>query len=592
MNVFDANITHKVSDFLNEILKNTDLSKTVNQILYAQFGIICFFDNDSELTELKRAISFECNTLNEPNRAGYGDFQTNLNLANHVALRLLSKNILPDVVIEPTCGKGNFILASLKHFHKTKTIYGIEIYKPYVWECKFNIIDFYLENPQANKPDISIMHSNVFDFNFRQIKQKHSNEKILIVGNPPWVTNSKLSCLNSDNLPKKTNFKNHNGIDAITGKGNFDIAEYITTSLIETFKDTDTNMALLVKNTVIKNIVFEQQRNKYSVSDIEKYGIDSKKEFNVSVDASLFYCKLNLRTEYEYNCAEFDFYANAKPVKRFGWVGKKYVSNVDNYLYTKEIDGESPFVWRQGLKHDCSAVMELERSGSRYINGLNEKIELENDLVYSLLKSSDLKNTVINQPRKFTIVTQKNTGQETNYIKQNYPKIYQYLFAHKADFETRKSSIYNNKPPFSIFGIGDYSFAPYKVAISGLYKTCHFTLVLPFEKKPVMLDDTCYFIGFNKLEYAVYALILLNSEKVMSFLQSITFSDAKRTFTKDVLMRIDLFKLATEFGEYEIRNELIKLNETYNCNLTLDLWDKFIAQMNPIMNMQTELEFA
>jgi hypothetical protein len=236
--------------------------------------------------------------------------------------------------------------------------------------------------------------------------------------------------------------------------------------------------------------------------------------------------------------------------------------------------------------------MELKRSGNRYINGLNEKIELENDLVYGLLKSSDLKNTVINQPRKFTIVTQKNIGQETKHIKQNCPKTYQYLFAHKANFEARKSSIYNNKPPFSIFGIGDYSFVPYKVAISGLYKTFHFTLVLPFEKKPVMLDDTCYFIGFSKLEYAAYSLILLNSEKVMSFLQSITFPDAKRTFTKDVLMRIDLFKLATEFGEYEIQNELIKLNETYNCNLTLDLWDKFIAQMNPIMHMQMELEFA
>ena len=28
---------------------------------------------------------------------------------------------------------------------------------------------------------------------------------------------------------------------------------------------------------------------------------------------------------------------------------------------------------------------------------------------------------------------------------------------------------------FSIFGIGDYSFKPYKVAISGLYKTFHFS---------------------------------------------------------------------------------------------------------------------
>jgi hypothetical protein len=417
----------------------------------------------------------------------------------------------------------------------------------------------------------------VFDFNFKRIKQKHVGDKLLIIGNPPWVTNSKLGSLNSGNLPKKTNFKNHSGIEAITGKGNFDIAEYITTSLIETFQDTKATMALLVKNAVIKNIVFEQSRTKHGISGMEKYCIDSKKEFNVSVDASLFYCKLNSRCEY--NCTEFDFYSKSQPIKRFGWVGQKFVSNIDNYLYSKDMDGKSPFVWRQGLKHDCTTVMELERLNGHYTNVLNEEFTLESDLVYGLLKSSDLKNTVIDQPRKFTIVTQQVIGQETNHIKQISPHTYQYLFAHKEYFDARKSSIYNHKPLFSIFGIGDYSFAPCKVAISGLYKTFHFTLILPFENKPVMLDDTCYFIGFDNVEYAVYALILLNSKETSLFLQSVTFPDAKRTFTKDVLMRIDLFELSKTCSKQAIQNELAKLNETYSLDLTLNLWDQFIAKM-------------
>ena len=63
---------------------------------------------------------------------------------------------------------------------------------------------------------------------------------------------------------------------------------------------------------------------------------------------------------------------------------------------------------------------------------------------------------------------------ETNYIKYDYPKTYEYSTEHQEIFNGRKSSIYNNKPPFSIFGVGDYSFKPYKVAISGLYKTFHF----------------------------------------------------------------------------------------------------------------------
>lgn len=157
---------------------------------------------------------------------------------------------------------------------------------------------------------------------------------------------------------------------------------------------------------------------------------------------------------------------------------------------------------------------------------------------------------------------------------------------HQENFSARKSSIYNNKPLFSIFGIGDYSFKPFKVAISGLYKTFHFTLILPQDNKPVMLDDTCYLIGFDKIEFAVYSLILLNSDTTVQFLQSVTFPDAKRTFTKDVLMRIDLLKLAKQINTADLQTELEMLNEKYKFNLTLNFWDSFINEMTPVNNGQ------
>lgn len=584
MKVFEANITHQVSDFLNDNLKKITSFEKANQKMYDDFGIIHFFDDDEELETLKEVLSMTNNVLEEPDRAEYGDFQTNSDLANKVTLHLASKNISPEVVIEPTCGKGNFIIASLRNFKEINNVFGVEIYKPYIWETKFNIVDFFLSNPNSNKPEISIVHCNVFDFDFKAIAKKYSTKNILVIGNPPWVTNSKLGSLNSTNLPKKTNFKNHSGLDAMTGKGNFDIAEFITLTMVETFQNMKGDLLLLVKNSVIKNIVFDQNKNRYKISAIEKHCIDSKKEFNVSVEAALFYCKLNSLPTYD--CTEFNFYNNQKSQLKFGWLNEKFVSNIDTYIHAKEIDGECPFVWRQGLKHDCSTVMELDKVNGHYVNGLNEEVKLEDGLVYGILKSSDLKNTVINQTRKFTIVTQKKVGQETKYIKTEYPKTYQYLTQHQANFDARKSSIYNNKPLFSIFGIGDYSFKPFKVAISGLYKTFHFTLILPQDNKPVMLDDTCYLIGFDKIEFAVYALILLNSNTTVQFLQSVTFPDAKRTFTKDVLMRIDLLELAKQIDKADLQTELETLNVKYNFNLTLDLWDSFISEMTPVNNGQ------
>jgi len=579
MRIFEANISLQVCSFLKDFLNKTSSFENANQKMFDAFGIKTFFENENDFQGLKESVSVVAiSSIEEPDRAEYGDFQTNKDLANKVAKHLAKRNISPEIVIEPTCGKGNFIIASLSNFKAVKQVFGIEIYKPYVWETKFSILDFFLSNPDSNKPEITITHCSIFDFDFKNISKKYPTEKLLIIGNPPWVTNSKLGSLNSSNLPKKSNFKNQNGLDAMTGKGNFDIAEYITLMLLDAFQSHNGYLALLVKNSVVKNIVFDQKDKKYRIGEIEKYCIDTKKEFNVSVEASLLYCQLNSTPSFE--CNEFDFYSLEKKLS-FGWLNSKFVSNLSDYNETKEIDGVCPFEWRQGIKHDCTAIMELERVNGHFVNNQSDEIKLEEDLVYGFLKSSDLKNTVIKSTRKHTIVTQTKVGQETSYIQHLYPETYSYLKKNISKFQARKSSIYNGKPLFSIFGIGDYSFKPFKVAISGLYKTYHFTLVLPQNDKPVMLDDTCYFIGFDKIEYAVYAIILLNSKTTEAFLKSITFSDAKRVFTKDLLMRLDLLNLAMLISRNEIEEQIVFLNDKYSLNINLSQWESFINEMTP-----------
>ena len=579
MKIFEANISLQVCEFLKDFFNNTSSFEIANQKILDFFGINDFFENDNDFKELKKSVSIvSINSVAEPDRAEYGDFQTNKDLANKLAKSLSKNNILPEIIIEPTCGKGNFIIASLSNFKTVKKVFGIEIYKPYIWETKFSILDYFLSNPNDNKPEITIKHCNIFDFDFKNISKQYPNEKLLIIGNPPRVTNSKLGSLNSTNLPKKSNFKNQNGLDAMTGKGNFDIAEYITLMLLDVFQTHNGHLALLVKNSVIKNIIFDQKDAKYKIGKIEKYCIDSKKEFNVSVEASLFYCQLNSTPSFQ--CNELDFYSLEKK-SSFGWLNAKFVSNLANYNETKEIDGQCPFEWRQGIKHDCSNVMELERENECFINKLSQKIKLEEDLIYGFLKSSDLKNTVIQNTRKQVIITQTKVGQDTSYIQHLYPKTYNYLKSNITYFQARKSSIYKGKPHFSIFGIGDYSFKSYKVAISGLYKTYHFTLVLPQDNKPIMLDDTCYFIGFDKIEFAVYTLILLNHSKTEEFLKSITFSDAKRVFTKDILMRLDLLNITKTISQKEIEEQINFLNNKYDLSINLSHWNSFINTITP-----------
>jgi len=521
--------------------------KMANAILNDKTGIVVFFESDNDFVQFQQTLKINQNIVSE-SRVEYGDFQTNKKLTESVCNYLKNKYINPEILLEPTCGKGNFILSAIKTFPSLQQIFGIEIQEKYLWSLKFELLEYFLQNPNANKPQINLYHCSVFDFDFKMVKNQINNRNLLVIGNPPWVTNSTLSTLNSKNLPKKSNFKNAKGIDAITGKGNFDIGEFISLKMLDLFANENGNFAFLIKNSVVKNIVFEQKKNKYPISDIEKHTINAKQEFNASVDASLFVCKFNSTPEF--TAKELDFYTS-KPRVILGWVNNKFASDIEKYTKYQHLDGICPFEWRQGIKHDCAKIMELERIDGGFRNALGEEFELEEDLVYGILKSSDLKEDTIDNSRKYTIITQKRIGEETSQILDRLPKTRAYLHQHKEYFLNRKSSIYNGKPMFSIFGVGDYSFKPYKVAISGLYKQTKFTLIKP-NVTVLLLDDTCYFIGFDTFEEAQKIQNLLNQIETQEFIESFMFTDSKRAITKDLLMRIDLTSVSRKSKQLSI----------------------------------------
>lgn len=256
MTIFETNISSFVVNFFKENLNKIDTTQYSNILLKEICGIKSFFRNLEELNEFKNKIEDYTDTFEEPNRRAYGDFQTNEDLANNVIKRLIQQGISPELLIEPTCGKGRFIIAALEHFQTLKKIIGVEIYYPYVWETKLGILELYLKNKSLPKTEIEIIHEDIFNIDFATITKEYKHLNLLVIGNPPWVTNSELGTLDVKNLPRKSNFKKHNGIDAITGKGNFDIAEYISLQILKCFDNQKGSFAFLVKNSVVKNIIF------------------------------------------------------------------------------------------------------------------------------------------------------------------------------------------------------------------------------------------------------------------------------------------------------------------------------------------------
>jgi hypothetical protein len=192
--------------------------------------------------------------------------------------------------------------------------------------------------------------------------------------------------------------------------------------------------------------------------------------------------------------------------------------------------------------------MELEPDGEKYRNGIDESIGLEDDYVYPMLKSSDIGNGQIRYGRKFMLVTQKYVGEDTTRIKRAAPRTWRYLEAHDEMLEKRASSIYRNRPKYSIFGVGDYSFSDWKVAISGFYKRLSFKLIEPYQGKVVVLDDTTYFLPCWSESEAYFVSNLLNSEPAKQFFGSMIFWADKRPITIETLKRLDMHALSVELG--------------------------------------------
>jgi methylase of polypeptide subunit release factors len=174
------------------------------------------------------------------NKRQFGDFQTPDNLAQEVVNILkINHQIVPQLIIEPSCGTGSFIRASLKKFESSK-ILGFDINERYVQQTRLSIANF------PNCDNATIQQADFFNTDWNALVSQ-AVEHLLIIGNPPWVTSSELSLINSQNLPIKSNFQKRKGIEAITGLSHFDISEWMLLTYIGWLSNKKGTIAILCK---------------------------------------------------------------------------------------------------------------------------------------------------------------------------------------------------------------------------------------------------------------------------------------------------------------------------------------------------------
>jgi hypothetical protein len=469
----------------------------------------------------------------------FGDFQTPLSLARRVAALVEQEESAVGTVVEPTCGIGRFLQAAAEVFGKAPEYWGFDINPEYV-EMSRKVLE------QVGTVTGYVEQRDFYATDWKEFLSRQP-APLLIIGNPPWITNAAMGAIGGHNLPEKSNFQRHGGFAAKTGKANFDISEWMLIKLLEALQGTRAAIAMLCKTATARKVLRHAWLNGLDAGHSSLHLIDATAEFGVSVDACLFYAHTGMGgaefTATVYRNLSFD-----KPLQTFGLFAGELVSNIDAYRTLRNLSGIEYRKWRSGVKHDAAKIMELTRDNGEFVNGLGERYKLEEDYIYPLLKSSDLANGRL-RPTRYVLLTQRRVTDETDDIQKSAPTTWRYLLDHSGQLDKRGSSIYAKRAKFSVFGIGDYSFSPAKVAISGLYKNLHFQALGTAGGKPIVVDDTCYFIPCDSKAEAEFFADLLNSETSQRFISALVFMDAKRPVTIDVLRRIDLKKLAEHAGQ-------------------------------------------
>ncbi|WP_144902658.1 type I restriction endonuclease subunit M [Halobellus captivus] len=199
--------------------------------------------------------------------------------------------------------------------------------------------------------------------------------------------------------------------------------------------------------------------------------------------------------------------------------------------------GACTYEIRHGVKDDAKAVYALD----------GETIErhgLESDHIYPYLKSKHVVKYGL-FGHDLQLVPQRGVGDDNEAaLRRETPATYAYLERNRDRLLDRGSSWFDDGPFYSLFGLGPYTWADYKVVWCRLGFKPHFAVASTVSdpivgEKPVVPGDHCMFVGTDDEREAHYLCALLNSAPYQRCLRDIS-SGGKSSLSKSTVERLAL----------------------------------------------------
>jgi len=183
-------------------------------------------------------------------------------------------------------------------------------------------------------------------------------------------------------------------------------------------------------------------------------------------------------------------------------------------------------------------VANITKGAKRQVESV--QIAIEPDLLYPLLRGRDVKRWQA-EPSAYIILTHE-FGMGLNAIPENemktrYPKTYQYLKRFEGVLRERaayKRYFRPEAPFYSMFDVGDYTFAPYKVVIRQITSKMQSAVIGKLDDQmlrrvEVMPNHKLLIVGCAIAEEAHYICALLNSRPPSLFAKQVMLESGYST---------------------------------------------------------------
>jgi hypothetical protein len=450
------------------------------------------------------------------------------------------------------------------------------------------ISEFYDELVDLHKSDRNKIWVKIIQNSFAPLLYSKFD---YVIGNPPWI---KWDFLSNDYKEKlrilyQDVYKlfSHKGMKASMGYAHDDLSILFTYIAMDKYLKDKGVLSFVLKQTLYKSIAGKEFRKfqitkKNAIIPIEVkkvHDLLDLKPFGSGAETSIAVLKKNEKTNYP---VSYEVWTKDKKGTFDELSTLNYIKSVTKRklfdAYPDPFSGDINDVWilapkgvklpkipnrlnyyipRHGVVNDLNSVFLLDIKGKsgKYLSVTNLanigrkkvkeiKADLEPDYIYPLIKPNNTKRWHIDG-YFYMLLPQKKDGENNeSHLRVKFNKTYSFLSRFKNELLSRKSKWFKGegKPFYSIFGIGEYTFKPYKIVWCCMSYKPDFSVVSKVNdkligNKEVIPDNTIGNISFDSKDEAHFVCSVLNSEKA-ELLFSMRSSKSKWGISIDMVKKI------------------------------------------------------